>query len=152
MKQKENLDAMIKFAEANGFDIQVDEDPNPDSETEEILKKRAAIESKIKEERERMMRESFIPPPLELIKKKYTTNEPARTGFNEILIPIKIRNNYENFKSQQGPQIRITKTSVQRNRLESRQGPERSQSKASSRGIYFSFDKTKSMASIKDSK
>lgn len=45
----------------------------------------------------------YVPPPLELLKKKYTNREPIRTGFNEGLLPAHVKNNYEIKRTQQGP-------------------------------------------------
>lgn len=44
-----------------------------------------------------------LPPPLELLKKKYTNREPIRTGFNEGLLPVHVKNNYEMKRTPQGP-------------------------------------------------
>jgi hypothetical protein len=52
----------------------------------------------------------YIPPPLEILRKEYTNNEPVRTGFNMGLIPVKIKNSVEQGRSAQGPQIVITTT------------------------------------------
>jgi hypothetical protein len=50
----------------------------------------------------------YIPPPLEILKKQYTTDEPVRTGFNQGLLPVKIKNNVEYARTAQGPQIIVT--------------------------------------------
>ena len=42
-----------------------------------------------------MIKRLRIPPALELLKKKYTNKEPVRTGFNEGLLPIQVKNNFE---------------------------------------------------------
>ena len=73
-----------------------EEDDGYDTETREILKKRAQIQKKIKEEKDKMMKETFIPPPMEILRKKFIVREPVRTGFNQGLIPIKIKHNVEN--------------------------------------------------------
>ena len=36
-----------------------------------------------------------LPKAEELLRKKYTNKEPIRTGFNEGLLPIHVKNNYE---------------------------------------------------------
>ena len=51
-----------------------------------------------------------LPKAEELLKKKYSNREPIRTGFNEGLLPIHVKNNYEIKRAQQGPQIVITTT------------------------------------------
>ena len=48
-----------------------------------------------KEDQERMMKEMYVPPPLEILKRTYPNREPVRTGFNQGLLPIKIKNNFE---------------------------------------------------------
>ena len=50
----------------------------------------------------------YVPPPLEILHRKYTNKEPVRTGFNQGLIPVKIKYNVEASRSIQGPQIHIT--------------------------------------------
>ena len=37
----------------------------------------------------------YVPPPLEILHRKYTNKEPVRTGFNQGLIPVKIKYNIE---------------------------------------------------------
>ena len=55
-----------------------------------------------------MIKEMYVPPPLEILRRKYTNKEPIRTGFNQGLLPINIRNNVELKRAPQGPQIVIT--------------------------------------------
>jgi hypothetical protein len=45
----------------------------------------------------------YVPPPLEILHRKYTNKEPVRTGFNQGLLPVKIKNNYEAVRAPQGP-------------------------------------------------
>jgi lysyl-tRNA synthetase class I len=76
---------MIDFAQKNGFNLQIDKDSNEDgydTETREILRKRDEIRKKINEERDRKLRETFVSPPLEILARKYTNDEPVRSGFN----------------------------------------------------------------------
>lgn len=61
-----------------------------------------------KKDEEKFLKKMFVPPPLELLKKKYTNREPIRTGFNEGLLQINTKNNYEVKRYPQGPQIVIT--------------------------------------------
>lgn len=84
---------MMEFAKANGFDVTVEKDFDCEDENERILKKRAEIEKKIKEEKEKMLKETMITPPLAILRKKFTNDEPIRTGFNQALLPIKIKHN-----------------------------------------------------------
>jgi len=53
----------------------------------------------------------YIPPPLEILKKITNNVEVVRTGFNQGLLPIKIKNNIEVGRAAQGPNI-IVKTGV----------------------------------------
>ena len=46
-------------------------------------------------DRERFVKEMYVPPPLEILTRKYTNKEPVRTGFNQGLLPVKIKNNFE---------------------------------------------------------
>ena len=41
-----------------------------------------------KKDEEKFLKKMFVPPPLELLKKKYTNREPIRTGFNEGLYKL----------------------------------------------------------------
>jgi hypothetical protein len=54
-----------------------------------------------------MLRETLIPPPLDILTKKYAVNEPLRTGFNQGLIPVGIKHNVENQRFTQGPLIQV---------------------------------------------
>jgi hypothetical protein len=58
----------------------------------------------------------YVPPPLEILTRKYTNKEPVKTGFNQGLLPIKIKNNFEKERAPQGPQIVITTSSMLRRR------------------------------------
>ena len=49
-----------------------------------------------------------VPPPLELLRKTYTNKEPVRTGFNQGLLQVELKNNYESKRFPQGPHIVIT--------------------------------------------
>lgn len=60
----------------------------------------------------RFQKNMYVPPPLEILSRKYTNKEPVRTGFNQGLIPIKIRNNVEYSRAPQGPQIIVTTQSA----------------------------------------
>ena len=55
-----------------------------------------------------MIKEMYVPPPLEILRRKFTNKEPIRTGFNQGLLPISIKNNVELRRAPQGPQIVIT--------------------------------------------
>ena len=41
-------------------------------------------------DQKRFMKDVYVPPPLEILSRKYTNKEPVRTGFNQGLIPLKI--------------------------------------------------------------
>lgn len=71
---------MVLYEKAKNFKI-----------TKEILDKQQ------KEDEARFLKkmQKLVPPPLELLKKKYTNREPIRTGFNEGLLPIQVKNNFE---------------------------------------------------------
>lgn len=107
---------MKEFAEKNGFKIEFE-----DKKKEDIMElyERAAkfkITKELLDEQEKIDTQKFlknmqVPPPLELLKKKYTNKEPIRTGFNEGLLPIHVKNNYELKRTLQGPHIVITTTS-----------------------------------------
>jgi hypothetical protein len=63
---------------------------------------------------EKEMKE-FIPPPCEILEKQYGDNEPLRTGFNQGLIPISIKDNCERGHFPQGPTIVVTTQNVYNN-------------------------------------
>lgn len=78
--------------------------------TKEILDEQEKID------RERLIKEMYIPPPLEILTRKFVNNEPVRTGFNQGLIPISIKNNYEVGREAQGPYIIVTSSQAPRRR------------------------------------
>jgi hypothetical protein len=45
----------------------------------------------------------IVPPPLEIMRRKYINEESVRTGFNQGLLPVKIKNNFEAVRAPQGP-------------------------------------------------
>ena len=47
----------------------------------------------------------YVPPECPVLKKKYETEEPVRTGFNQGLIPISIKDNREHGRYPLGPEI-----------------------------------------------
>jgi len=46
-----------------------------------------------------MIKSLEVPPALEIMTRKFVNKEPVRTGFNEGLIPIEIKNNFEKVRS-----------------------------------------------------
>ena len=50
----------------------------------------------------------MVPPPLRILPRKYANKEPARTGFNQGLLQIGIKNNFENKRCVQGPSITVS--------------------------------------------
>ena len=57
----------------------------------------------LEKQRERMIKSLEVPPALEIMTRKFVNKEPIRTGFNEGLIPVEIKNNFEKVRSTQGP-------------------------------------------------
>ena len=57
--------------------------------TKELLDEQEKIDT------QKFLKRMYVPPPLELLKKKYTNREPIRTGFNSGLLPIHVKNNFE---------------------------------------------------------
>jgi len=49
------------------------------------------------------LKELYVPPPLEIFFKKNFVKEPVRTGFNQGMIPVNIKYNFEAKRSAQGP-------------------------------------------------
>lgn len=54
-------------------------------------------------DREKLLKELYVPPPLEIFFKKNFVKEPVRTGFNQGMIPVNIKYNFEAKRSAQGP-------------------------------------------------
>lgn len=48
------------------------------------------LDEQQKKDHERMWKDVYIPPPLEILSRKFTNKEPVRTGFNQGLLPNKI--------------------------------------------------------------
>lgn len=44
---------------------------------------------------EQQIKNMFIPPPIDLMRKQYENNEPVRSGFNQSFLPIRIKDNVE---------------------------------------------------------
>lgn len=95
-QQKKELDDIKEFAAANGFDVYQEKPKRKKSPTYEkfVLTKEILDEQQILD-REKFIKEMYVPPPLEILTRKYTNKEPVRTGFNQGLLPIKIKNNFE---------------------------------------------------------
>ncbi len=58
----------------------------------------------------------YRPPALEILEKKHVNKEPVRTGFNQGLIPLFIKNNYESNRMNQGPNIVVKTTTASQRR------------------------------------
>lgn len=108
--EKKKIDEMKRFAEENGISLTFEkekpkvEEKKPWTMTPELLARiHAEDDARFMEKMKK-----YIPPPLEILKKQYTTDEPVRTGFNQGLLPIKIKNNVEHGRTVQGPQIIVT--------------------------------------------
>jgi hypothetical protein len=71
----------------------------------------------------------IVPPPLEILHRKFTNEEPVRTGFNQGLLAVKIKNNFEAVRAPQGPQI-VLKTNKMQRRESSSSVSNRSSSKS----------------------
>lgn len=56
----------------------------------------------------------IVPPAFEILHRKYTNEEPVRTGFNKGLLAVKIKNNFEAVRAPQGPQILVTTSKMQK--------------------------------------
>jgi hypothetical protein len=80
---------MKAFAAKNGFDlIEEKKDTPPRKKGSRITKE--MLDAQQKKDHERMWKDVYIPPPLEILSRKYTNKEPVRTGFNQGLLPNKI--------------------------------------------------------------
>jgi hypothetical protein len=90
MKRKE-IEEIKAFAIANGFDVQIEEEKEkkPFKITKEIL------DAQQKLDEEEFIKNMYVPPPLEILHRKYTNKEPVRTGFNQGLLTVNIKNNIE---------------------------------------------------------
>ena len=53
----------------------------------------------LEKQRERMIKSLDVPPALEIITRQFVNKEPVRTGFNEGLIPVEIKNNFEKIRT-----------------------------------------------------
>ena len=106
-EKDEEVRKMQEYAKANGFDITIDE-KKPEPKYERYTVTKEMLDEQQKKDRERMIKEMYVPPPLEILRRNYTTHEPIRTGFNQGLLPINIRNNVEFKRAPCGPQIVIT--------------------------------------------
>ena len=116
----EELEKMKEFAAANGFELTIeDKEKDPrftdggvfrltKEELEEFHRKDL---QKAKDEMKNIM-----PVAEEIMTRKYTNLEPVRTGFNQSLLPLNIRNNFEIKRAPQGPQIIVTSQSAMKKR------------------------------------
>ena len=93
---------MRKFAEQNGFKLEFDKKQQKEDEYMLLYEKaknftitKELLDEQQKIDEQNFLKKMFVPPPLELLKKKYTNREPIRTGFNEGLLPIHVKNNFE---------------------------------------------------------
>ena len=108
--EKKKVDEMKQFAEDNGISLTFEKE-KPKVEEKKPWKMTPELLARIHAEDDARFMEKmkkYIPPPLEILKKQYTTDEPVRTGFNQGLLPIKIKNNVEYTRTAQGPQIIVT--------------------------------------------
>jgi hypothetical protein len=107
---KKKLEEMKQFAEDNGISLTFEKE-KPKVEAKKPWKMTPELLARIHAEDDARFMEKmkkYIPPPLEILKKQYTTDEPVRTGFNQGLLPVKIKNNVEYARTAQGPQIIVT--------------------------------------------
>lgn len=91
--KEEEVRKMHEYAKANGFDITIDE--KKEEPRKRFIVTKEMLDEQQKKDRERMIKEMYVPPPLEILRRKYTNKEPIRTGFNQGLLPISIKNNVE---------------------------------------------------------
>jgi len=98
------IDEMKRYAEDNGIQLIFEKKEEPKKkDDDEPWKMTPELLAKLQIEDDRRFMEKmkkYIPPPLEILKKQYTTDEPVRTGFNQGLLPIKIKNNFEHGRVQ----------------------------------------------------
>lgn len=95
--EKKKIEEMKQFAEDNGISLTFEKE-KPKVEEKKPWKMTPELLARIHAEDDARFMEKmkkYIPPPLEILKKQYTTDEPVRTGFNQGLLPIKIKNNVE---------------------------------------------------------
>ena len=140
------------FAENNGFKISYGEHKHKEDITDIYEKaKNFRLTKEMLDEQEKIdtqkfLQKMYVPPPLELLRKKYTNKEPVRTGFNQGLLPITIKNNYESKRTPQGPQIVITTTNQAKlRRREWSMGSREKSSRKSNRSVSRDSSISRSM-------
>lgn len=69
----------------------------------------------------------MVPAPLNILPRKYANKEPARTGFNQGLLVVDLKNNFENKRTPQGPQIIVSNNTMKKERSNSRETSRQSQ-------------------------
>lgn len=100
-----------------------------------------------KKDHERMWKDVYIPPPLEILSRKYTNKEPVRTGFNQGLLPNKIQHNIEIKRAPQGPYISVTNNVLLRKKERDISSRERL-SRQGSRGAQRASSRESSVSSM----
>lgn len=109
-KREVEVNKMKEFAARNGFEI-IDEKKTKFFDHYEALQNFQVTPEWIEARQREAFIANFVPPPLELLQRKFTNKEPIRTGFNQGLLEIDLRNNWESKRTPQGPQIVITNSS-----------------------------------------
>lgn len=110
-KRAAELAKMKDFADRNGFEI-IDEKRTKFFDHYDALTNFKVTKEWIAEKQREAFVANFVPPPLELLQRKFTNKEPIRTGFNQGLLEIGLLNNWESKRTPQGPQIVITNSTV----------------------------------------
>ena len=97
---------MKEFADKNGFTIENFGKKGGFVDTYDALNHIKITPEMMKERRRRLLIEAmprYVPPALELMKRNYYDKEPVRTGFNQGLLQVTVKNNYEAKRVAQGP-------------------------------------------------
>lgn len=110
-KAREDADGIRDFALKHGFSVAGDAKAD---KAEELYRRaanfkvtKALLDEQEKRDQKRFLERVYVPPPLELLRKKYTNKEPVLTGFNQGLLPLELKNNFEAKRTPQGPHIVI---------------------------------------------
>ena len=112
-KKEEEVKKMKEFCDANGFQIDNLHQQNV-MDRLEALDKFEPTKEWFEEKRKKCIMENLVPPPLEIMTRKYVNKEPVRTGFNQGLLNVDIRNNFETARCAQGPQVIISSSAMKR--------------------------------------
>ena len=132
-RKEEEMKKMKQFCDENGFNIDnmVQQER---FDRLEALEKFEPTKEWLEEKRKKNIMENLVPPPLAIMTRRYENKEPVRTGFNQGLLNVDIRNNFEAARCAQGPQVIVQSSALKRRETskEPVKPPARSQSRENS--------------------